>query len=48
MHCNNGLLYIAAKCWIVHKLFKKMKQLHTLLYTTESQSSCHLKLADRD
>jgi len=42
---NNGLLYIAAQCWIVHKT---LKQQHTLLYTTESQSACHSILADRD
>jgi len=38
-------LYIAAQCWIVHKT---LKQQHTLLYTTESQSTCHSKSADRD
>jgi len=38
---NNGLLYIAAQCWIVHKT---LKQQHTLLYTTECLS---LKI-DRD
>ena len=42
---NNGLLYIAAQCWIVDKTLWRQ---HTLLYTTESQSACHSKLADRD
>ena len=42
---NNGLLYIAAQCWIVHKT---LKQQHTLLYTTESQSACHSKLIETD
>jgi len=39
-------LYITAvQCWIV---YKTLKQQHTLLYTTESQSACHLKVTDRD
>ena len=30
------------------KNIKTLKQQHTLLYTAESQSACHSKLADRD
>jgi len=37
---KNGLLRIAAQCWIVHETLKH-QNIKTRTYNTESQYTCH-------